>query len=226
MAEYVMTTFSSPLEGREDGFNRWYTSHHLGAMVAVPGVRSAQRFQRRIHVAGEAQPPYLTIYEFDARTPEEFAATQQNLKNANLELGDTADHAKTVNVVFELAGPRLGSGRVGSFRLMALTNAAEGRHNEFNEWYNTVHMQEALAVPGFSTAERFRRHKQNSGQPTPQYMALYGLDADSAEAAGAILKGLGSAKLARSDSMAPGGAVMSFFEVISEKVMAPQPALG
>lgn len=225
MAEYVMATFSAPVAGREDEFNRWYTGHHLGAMVAVPGVRSAQRFRTSIHGAGEAMPPYLTIYELDARNPEELEAVHQRLRDAKLERGDTADHGKTVNVVFELAGPRLGSGPVGSHRMLVLANAVEGRHEEFNHWYNTVHMAEALSVPGFATAERYRKHRQASGKLAPEYIAIYGLEAQDQAAAQATLKAVFTAGIRQSDTLAP-GAVMTIVEVISEKVAAPEAALG
>jgi len=34
--------------------------------------------------------------------------------------------------------------------------AVEGREDEFNEWYDNVHIPEALAVDGFVAAHRFK----------------------------------------------------------------------
>jgi hypothetical protein len=43
--------------------------------------------------------------------------------------------------------------------------------NEFNEWYNSIHLPERLACPGFVAARRFVAVE---GQP--RYLALYELD--------------------------------------------------
>jgi len=42
---------------------------------------------------------------------------------------------------------------------------------EFNDWYDTEHIRERLAIPGFRTARRAER-----AAPTPRYIALYDLD--------------------------------------------------
>jgi hypothetical protein len=223
MAKYVLAMFSSPVEGREDEFNRWYNDTHLGEVVSVPGFRSAQRFKRQVHVVGDIKQPYLALYELDAETPEDVKAALKAMMGAGFKLSDALEPG-SLGGVFEIAGPRLGSGKVGSYRMLAMTNPREGRHDEFNHWYNTVHMQEALGIPGFATAERYRLHKQLGGQFPVEYLAFYGLEADSPEAADAILKAVFSAKL--DQSHVGGGAVMSIYETVSEKVTAPEAAVG
>ena len=43
--------------------------------------------------------------------------------------------------------------------------------DEFNKWYNTQHVPERLAIPGFQSAARY-----TSLDGTPKYMAFYELD--------------------------------------------------
>lgn len=52
------------------------------------------------------------------------------------------------------------------------------RDAEFNEWYETVHMPEVLALDGFVSARRFRPVRP--GEP---YVAVYDIDADDVTAA-------------------------------------------
>jgi hypothetical protein len=53
----------------DDEFNRWYFEEHVAERLALPGFRSARRFE-----AVEGSPRYLAIYELDSletlATPE------------------------------------------------------------------------------------------------------------------------------------------------------------
>lgn len=46
-----------------------------------------------------------------------------------------------------------------------------GFEPEFNDWYDTEHIPERLAIPGFLTGRRAER-----ASPAPRYIALYDLD--------------------------------------------------
>ena len=51
-------------------------------------------------------------------------------------------------------------------------NISPDKEQEFNHWYNNVHVPEILAVPGFMSGRRFQRI---SGDEI-KYMALYELE--------------------------------------------------
>lgn len=67
-----------------------------------------------------------------------------------------------------------------SYNLIALTNAKPGRDDEFNEWYDTVHLADVLELPGVKAAQRFRlseiQHRE--GQMPWGYMAVYEIETD------------------------------------------------
>lgn len=65
------------------------------------------------------------------------------------------------------------------FKLVVLTNPVAGQEDDFNEWYDNVHLEDVLEVPGVVGAERFR---VRSGADTWRYMAIYDLDCDDPEA--------------------------------------------
>lgn len=65
------------------------------------------------------------------------------------------------------------------YQLVALTNAVEGREDEFNEWYDNQHLNDVLNVPGFYRAQRFINANAFSPDPPEhKYMAIYEFETD------------------------------------------------
>ena len=71
--------------------------------------------------------------------------------------------------------------------LLVFSNPVEGRDEEFNAWYDSVHLSDVLAVDGVVSAQRFEIEHVDApevdGAPTPpppahRYLALYELDRD------------------------------------------------
>jgi hypothetical protein len=63
--------------------------------------------------------------------------------------------------------------------LVVMTQAVQGKEDEYHEWYNNVHIPELLAVPGIVAAQRFEAVPNAAGQAAPQkYLAIYELDTD------------------------------------------------
>jgi hypothetical protein len=64
--------------------------------------------------------------------------------------------------------------------LLAMTNAVEGRDDEFNEWYSKRHLLDVLKVPGIIAAQRFELTPQQRYQPPYpfKYIALYEIETD------------------------------------------------
>ncbi|HZU77932.1 MAG TPA: hypothetical protein VFA70_14290 [Dehalococcoidia bacterium] len=53
------------------------------------------------------------------------------------------------------------------------------REDEFNRWYEEVHMRDVLEYPEFIAAQRWQLAGPPSrGEPTAKYLALYELDSD------------------------------------------------
>ncbi len=55
--------------------------------------------------------------------------------------------------------------------LMVVVEANPEHEDELNRWYDTEHIPEKLATPGFRSARRFRDHERPG-----RYLALYELD--------------------------------------------------
>jgi hypothetical protein len=59
------------------------------------------------------------------------------------------------------------------YTLIVYTSPAEGREDEYNAWYDDVHLPEFSALPGVISGRRFKL----TGDDTPRYAAIYELSA-------------------------------------------------
>jgi hypothetical protein len=74
---------------------------------------------------------------------------------------------------------------MGPYKLLVLTNAVKGRDEEFNQWYDNQHIPDALDVPGYVTAQRFRlADVQMAGASDSRwhYLAIYEIQTDDLKA--------------------------------------------
>ena len=66
-------------------------------------------------------------------------------------------------------------------RLLVFTEPTEGREDEYNTWYDEVHLREVLELDGFVAAQRFalsERQMDAAGETLPaRYLAIYEIDA-------------------------------------------------
>ena len=67
-------------------------------------------------------------------------------------------------------------------RLLVFSNPVEGREDEYNDWYDEVHIDEVLEVDGFVACQRFSADDGTEGAPA-RYLAVYEIDADDPVAA-------------------------------------------
>lgn len=65
--------------------------------------------------------------------------------------------------------------------VVVLTEPAAGREDEYNEYYEGLHLDEVLATTGWKTAQRFKLSDQQ-GMPCPHpYLAFYEVEADDSK---------------------------------------------
>jgi hypothetical protein len=64
--------------GREAEYNDWYSNQHLRDVLKVPGFKTAQRFKLAPDDES-AQFRYLAIYEFEAESAADAAASLQKI---------------------------------------------------------------------------------------------------------------------------------------------------
>jgi hypothetical protein len=94
--------------------------------------------------------------------------------------------------------------------LLVFTNAAEGREDEYHDWYEQTHIPDVLAVPGVVSAQRYTvaplETPEVEGAPVPEpsahgYLVAYTLDRDGNEVMEEFVARIGSGKMQLSDVM-------------------------
>lgn len=110
------------------------------------------------------------------------------------------------------------------YNLIALTNALEGRENEFNDWYTNVHLADVLKLPGVMAAQRFRM-SGTQHRPGPfdyGYMAVYEIEIDDVQTTLNELKAVsGTDKMPLSPALDPQRMVW-ILEPITGRVERPK----
>lgn len=71
-------------------------------------------------------------------------------------------------------------------RIMVFATPHEGRDDEYNTWYEQVHIPEMLAIPGVVSCERHRLAR--GGPDEARYLSVYELDGEP----GPVLAELGA----------------------------------
>lgn len=63
--------------------------------------------------------------------------------------------------------------------MLVETNPVAGREDEYNDWYQHIHLPEVLALKGFKAAGRYRRVTEGGAY---HYLAIYAVAAQCPEA--------------------------------------------
>lgn len=66
-------------------------------------------------------------------------------------------------------------------QILVFTNPVEGREDEYNRWYDDIHVSEVLELEGFVACQRFVT--DTSKNPPAKYLAVYECDAEDPVAA-------------------------------------------
>ena len=96
--------------------------------------------------------------------------------------------------------------------------AAEGREAEANDWYDNIHLQEVLDLPGFISLQRFEPTEPEEGQPV-RYLAHYEIEADDPSGPMAALGQAVQTTMNMSDAMDASTFVTTVYKARTEKLV-------
>lgn len=105
------------------------------------------------------------------------------------------------------------------YKMIALTRPVEGREEDFNAWYQNVHLVELCAMPGVTGAQRYKLAAPLQGYDERPYLAIYDIECDDIRATlGAIGAASASGKMTQSDAADSASAYTVVFEEFGERV--------
>src|SRR5215212_9706989 len=64
------------------------------------------------------------------------------------------------------------------YMFVVLTDPMPGGEAEYNEWYNTVHLQDLVKLPGIKAAQRYKLAPISAADGKQKYLALYEIETD------------------------------------------------
>ena len=100
---------------------------------------------------------------------------------------------------------------------VVFSNPVPGKEDEFNQWYDNVHIPELLRVPGMLSATRYALqdaaiyHVEGGAVPEHRYMCVYELEGDVDEIMGTIRKSVLNGQVHMSDSLDLPSSRLSFW---------------
>ena len=62
--------------------------------------------------------------------------------------------------------------------MLVFSDPVAGREKEFNDWYTGRHLDDIVAMPGFSSAQRFKLNSVSLGTCPNKYLAIYDMETD------------------------------------------------
>jgi hypothetical protein len=102
-------------------------------------------------------------------------------------------------------------GREAMGKMLVFSNPVEGRDDEYNKWYDEVHMKDLLGVSPFKSAERFRvAQVQGLPEGSHRYLAVYEFDGPPQTALDNMFAAAGNFQM--SDALSAGDALIVFVE--------------
>lgn len=84
--------------------------------------------------------------------------------------------------------------------LIVFASPAEGREDDFNDWYDNIHLQDFVALPGVVSGQRFTL-APTSPKAMTSYAAIYQLSSEPAEVLKAMNDAIKSGSMQMSDAI-------------------------
>ena len=67
---------------------------------------------------------------------------------------------------------------MGKYLMVVPSSAKAGRDDEYNDWYENVHLGEICALPGVTSGRRYEALEASPGKPDATYLAIYEIETD------------------------------------------------
>lgn len=97
---------------------------------------------------------------------------------------------------------------------IVFSNPDEGRDEEFNEWYDNVHVPEVLKVPGVISAQRYDLRplaREDWVGPGFRYLAIYEIEGDPDEVLAKTSAAVHNGEIVMSETFDARGSRLSFW---------------
>jgi hypothetical protein len=85
--------------------------------------------------------------------------------------------------------------------MLVFSNAVEGRDDEYNKWYDTIHLNDVLSLPAFTSGARFDVANASLDK-SHRYVAIYDCEGSAEDAFNALMAAVPSMNISDALDMA------------------------
>ncbi|MBL26653.1 MAG: hypothetical protein CMM50_03760 [Rhodospirillaceae bacterium] len=193
MAKAVLTVWCDVVPEHEDAFNVWYNDEHIAERVAIPGIRSGQRY-----VAEIGNPKYLAWYEVDDVGVLTSPSYRQALDTPSAQTSAVMPHFR--NMVRTACSVRAAAGDATQRAPWVATlrvSASEDKDEALGAWLAETALPHIAESAQILSAQLWRGDHAASATPGTAEAKMRGapdrmidwavlIEAESAEAAGRV----------------------------------------
>lgn len=162
MTLYTTIHLHNVTKGREKEYSEWFDNDHQSTLTSLRGFIASERFEvTEEQIMADIPQPwrYISIYDFDLRSPEIDIPALGPLLAAARDVGIIADDGTERIYTYKLFGDWKGSAnwqkdQPFSGISLILGNYVAGRYEEYQDWYENVHNVEVTNVPGHVAMKR------------------------------------------------------------------------
>ena len=154
----------------------WYKEVHASDILETPGFLSARLYENKEYRDGRGK--FLTTYEIETNDIEETIKTRQKKRAEEIAAGRGSTAFIPIwrdvlwKQIYKLSinkDPEKGQER---WINVVENNCVDPlKENEFNAWYNEIHLPDVLETPGFLSATRYERKEFRDGRG--KFFAIY-----------------------------------------------------
>lgn len=162
MAHYTTIHLHNVPKGKEAEYATWFDAAHRADLARLRGFKGADRYE----VTSEQIMPdipqpwrFVSIYDFETTTPEidipSLGPLLANTRDKGLVAVDTTERIYSYEVFSDWKGsPNWQRDKPLSGVSIILANYTIGRYDEYQTWYENVHSNEVINVPGHVAMKR------------------------------------------------------------------------
>lgn len=68
---------------------------------------------------------------------------------------------------------------MAKYQLLVVSNPVAGKEDEYNNWYDKQHLDDVIAMDGYTAAKRYTVTHLMGDQPAGTYAAIYEMETDN-----------------------------------------------
>ena len=171
-----------------DGFDTWYKGTHAPSLQKIRGVTNFLGHYSAADVMFRDERPFgphLGMFELDA-PQDSLASLAQQLQSAarkDFEARNQGEQNDLNAAVFAQVSEVGDNSKSPATSFLVYTDPVAGQADEYNKWYNDIHLPDLMKIPNFFAAVRYKMVAgAGNGVKWPftqQYLAIYKLSSQS-----------------------------------------------